>query len=191
MPCLQIAGGLQANEGAGAQFQFGGERQVDVRVGRGIAQVIVAAFGHEGIDVAVVHQARETFLALNAIENDHPLPLHNFYLSFVKQGRKPTVNAVEALQRATQVAPFDFGLRMTLAMQLARDGRRDEALLHLGPIANNPHGGSLAEAARRQIERLKASAAYRGDGAGDGNVSSGKDGPSGIQRMTASLGAHP
>ncbi len=139
---------------------------------------------HTG-DSAGFRQARDTFLALNAIENDHPLPLLNFYLSFVKQGRKPTTNAVDALQRATQVAPFDFGLRMTLAMQLIRDGRRDEALLHLGPIANNPHGGSLAEAARRQIERLKSSAAYLGEGDAEGSESSGKAGPSGMRQMTA------
>ncbi|MEJ6011643.1 hypothetical protein [Novosphingobium aquae] len=55
----------------------------------------------------------------------------------------------------------------------------------MGPIANNPHGGLLAEAAGRQTERLKASAAYRGGSGDDDDVSSDKDGPSGIQRMTA------
>lgn len=133
-------------------------------------------------DAAAYRQARATFLALNAIENDHPLPLLHFYLTFVKQGRKPTANAVQALERASVVAPFDLGLRMTLAMQLVRDGRGEEALIHLGPIANNPHGGSLAAAARRQIERLKASTAYRGEGSEDSVIASGKEGPSGMRR---------
>ncbi|MFM6932517.1 MAG: hypothetical protein ACKOUT_09775, partial [Novosphingobium sp.] len=152
-------------------------RQANAYIQKGYAQLRKA---EQTGDAAGFRQARETFLALNGLENDHPLPLLYFYLSFVKQGRKPTANAVEALQRATQVAPFDFGLRMTLAMQLVRDGKRDEALLHLGPIANNPHGGSLAEAARRQIERLKA-----GDLSSDGaeDTPSGKDGPSSQRRM--------
>ncbi|WP_310531142.1 DUF1570 domain-containing protein [Novosphingobium sp.] len=153
--------------------------QANAYLQKGYAQMRMA---ERSGDSAGFRKARETFLALNAIENDHPLPLLNFYLSFVKQGRKPTVNAVEALQRATVVAPFDFGLRMTLAMQLVRDGRRDEALLHLGPIANNPHGGSLAEAARRQIERLKASAGYRGEDSADTAGTTGKEGPSRVGR---------
>lgn len=126
-------------------------------------------------DAKLFAEARATFLALNRLENDHPLPLYNFYTSFVRQGRQPTANAVDALRRASMVAPFDFGLRMTLAMQLAREGKKDEALLNLGPIANNPHGGSLAEAARRQIERLKAGAPADAtdDGEGGGDTPAG------------------
>ena len=68
---------------------------------------------------------------------------------------------------------------VSLAMQLVRDGKRDEALLHLAPIANNPHGGSLAEAAKRQMERLKAGDLSGGDGE---EPLSGTEAPSGMGR---------
>lgn len=109
-------------------------------------------------------KARAPFVALNRIENDHPIPLVYFYRSYVQSGQQPTKLAVDGLNRAVQVAPFDQGLRMTLAMQDLRDGNLEWARQHFAPIAYNPHGGSLAEAARSALERLTANPNWRGDG---------------------------
>lgn len=106
--------------------------------------------------------ARAPFVALNRIENDHPLPLIYFYYSFVRAGVKPSQLAVNGLTQAGLMAPFDLGLRMTLAMQLLHDGRRDEAKLVLGPIAYNPHAGKLAERAREALGKIDADPKWDG-----------------------------
>ncbi len=108
--------------------------------------------------------ARNAFLALNAIENDHPIPLIYFYRSFVQQMRKPTKNAVNALERASQISPFDLDLRMMLAMQQLRDGRREDARTNLVPVAYNPHGGKGAEIARAVMTRMDADKDWNGSG---------------------------
>lgn len=118
----------------------------------------------ESGDAKAFQAARAPFLALNKLENDHPVPLLHFYLTYVRQGRKPTANAVLGLERASQLAPFDFGLRMTVAMQQVRDGLHGAALANLAPVAHNPHGGGLAEFARKTIERIKSEPAWRGEG---------------------------
>lgn len=102
--------------------------------------------------------ARKPFLALNAIENDHPLPLIHYYLSFTEQGRPPGETGVAALRRAVDLAPFDLGLRMMLAVQDLRDGRMKEAIANLRPIAYNPHGGQMAEQVKLLLARIEAGA---------------------------------
>jgi hypothetical protein len=68
------------------------------------------------------------------------------------------------LARASELSPFDLGLRMTVAMQELHDGRAEAARFLLVPVAYNPHGGSLAQAARRVLERIAAEPDWRGDG---------------------------
>ncbi|MBT2186568.1 DUF1570 domain-containing protein [Sphingobium nicotianae] len=100
--------------------------------------------------------ARQPFIALNKIENDHPLPLLYFYLSFIKQGIEPSANARSALQRASELAPFDQEVRFLLAQQDIHDKKFAEAIRNLEPLAYDPHGGSGPDAARRMLEALKA-----------------------------------
>lgn len=103
--------------------------------------------------------AIQPFLALNKLENDHPLPLIFFYRSFAERGREPPEQAALGLYRATEVAPFDLGLRMNLAVHQIETDDLPGARQSLMPIAHNPHGGAMADAARRVIERI--------DGGGD------------------------
>ncbi len=98
--------------------------------------------------------ARAPFLALNAIENDHPLPLYYYYLSYLRQGVKPSANAVDGLMHSVELAPFDFSLRMSAAMQSLHDKNGAMAKYYFTPIAYNPHGGKMAEKVRGWIERL-------------------------------------
>jgi tetratricopeptide (TPR) repeat protein len=103
---------------------------------------------------AAYRAAREPFLALNRIENDHPLPLIYYNRYFAERGVQPPENAAQALVRAAELAPFDFGLRLNLAIQQLHEGLVDEARQNLLPIAYNPHGGPLANGARTVIERI-------------------------------------
>lgn len=88
------------------------------------------------------------FSALNAIENDHPLPLIYYYRSFAERGKQPNQTARQALEKATELAPFDHQLAMNAAIMHARFGEIAQATLQLTPVAANPHGGNMANAAK-------------------------------------------
>lgn len=99
-------------------------------------------------------KAMKPFSALNARENDHPLPLIFYYRSFVEKGEEPTEQAKTALEMAARLAPFDQGLWMQVAMMQAEEGKIALAKDSLRPLIANPHGGSQVEFARRFIDIL-------------------------------------
>jgi tetratricopeptide (TPR) repeat protein len=105
---------------------------------------------------AAYRAARAPFLALNKIENDHPLPLVFYYRSFAERGVEPPEQAVNGLERASEVAPFDLGLRLNLASYQIGKGDLARARANLVPVAYNPHGGAMANAARLAVERIDA-----------------------------------
>lgn len=137
-------------------------KRVNAYVQKGYALFRQAATGG---DPSAFAKARAPFVALNRLENDHPLALFHYYRSFAMTGGKPPKLAVDGLQRAVEVAPFDLGLRMTLAMHDLREGRPDWAKANLSPVAYNPHAGSLAQMAREAINRIDADPNWRGEGA--------------------------
>ncbi|HEY6813937.1 MAG TPA: hypothetical protein VI168_00225 [Croceibacterium sp.] len=114
--------------------------------------------------VAAYRAGVQPFIALNRIENDHPLPLLYFYRSFVESGREPSETAVQGLERAAELAPFDLPLRLNLATVQLQDGRVEQARANFLPVAYNPHGGQMAVAARRVIEQIDAGTPPDSDG---------------------------
>jgi len=60
----------------------------------------------------------------------------------------PNENDLNALLEARNLAPGVQETAFWAGVALAHKGRRDEAAKMLGPIVNNPHGGTLAERAR-------------------------------------------
>ncbi|KMS52771.1 hypothetical protein V474_24840 [Novosphingobium barchaimii LL02] len=137
-------------------------KQVNAYVQKGLALFRIAS---EADDSAAAYKAaRAPFIALNRIENDHPLPLMYFYRSFVEQGEKPPTLALDALIRAMQLAPFDLGLRMNLGQALILLGRRDDARIVLLPVAYSPHGGGMSDFARKMVERMDKDPAWKGEG---------------------------
>ncbi|MGE5952003.1 MAG: DUF1570 domain-containing protein [Qipengyuania vulgaris] len=103
---------------------------------------------------AAYGEAMKTFSALNKIENDHPVPLIYYYRSFIMRGREPNETARHALEWAAELAPFDQGLAMNAALMQAREGKIALAKVGLSPVANNPHGGSLATTAKTYLALL-------------------------------------
>jgi hypothetical protein len=93
---------------------------------------------------------------MNRIENDHPQPLIFYYRSFVERGVAPRADAVRGLERAAEIAPFDMNLRMALAVHYLQAGQPARARPLLEPIAFSPHGGAMADSARKVIERIDA-----------------------------------
>jgi tetratricopeptide (TPR) repeat protein len=107
----------------------------------------------EDKDAAYV-AAMVPFEQLNALENDHPLPLMYYYRSFTSRGIAPPENAKLALERAAQLAPFDQQLWVNVAIMQAAEGKITLARDSLRPVATNSHGGRTASAASRLDELL-------------------------------------
>ena len=101
---------------------------------------------------------RSWWVKANKIENDHPIPLVQYYLSFLEPGEKPTKAAVEGLVWAMQLAPFDSRVRWLVANQMILDDRYAEAANVLAPLAYSPHPGEHTEQARRLLEEIEAKA---------------------------------
>jgi tetratricopeptide (TPR) repeat protein len=99
---------------------------------------------------------RDQFIKANKIENDHPVPLVQFYLSFLKQGEQPTKNAIAGLEWAMQLAPFDESLRWLVAQQMVSDERYSDAAQTLAPLAYNPHPGEHTDNARELLKDVEA-----------------------------------
>ena len=112
------------------------------------------AYEAEDTDTAF-REAMKPFTALNAIENDHPLPLIYYYRSFAERGAEPNATARAALERAAELAPFDQSLWMNVAMMQATNGEIAKARASLQPVASAPHGRRAAKAAKAMLDALQ------------------------------------
>jgi tetratricopeptide (TPR) repeat protein len=99
---------------------------------------------------------RQQFIKANGVENDHPIPLVEFYLTYLKQGIEPTKNAIDGLEWAMTLAPFDGSLRWLVAQQMVADKRYQDAVTALGPLAYSPHPGEHTDAARQLLKEVEA-----------------------------------
>ena len=99
---------------------------------------------------------RSQFIKANGVENDHPIPLVEFYLTYLRQGEQPTKNAIAGLEWAMELAPFDGSLRWLVAQQMISDERYQDAVLTLGPLAYSPHPGEHTDAARKLLHDVEA-----------------------------------
>ena len=103
---------------------------------------------------AAYDRAMKPFLALNQIENDHPLPLMYLYRSFSERGATPSDNARAALERAAQLAPFDKALWFNVGMMWLDEGKISLAKQAFQTIAYSPHGGGQSGQAKKVIAIL-------------------------------------
>lgn len=122
-------------------------------VQKGFAQFRLASEAKDDT-ASAFKAAMRPFQALNRIENDHPLPLIYLYRSYAEQGEEPPELARHALERASQLAPFDRGLAFQAALMQAGEGKIELAKANLQALAANPHGGGLAAAARKLAEEV-------------------------------------
>jgi cytochrome c-type biogenesis protein CcmH/NrfG len=68
----------------------------------------------------------------------------------------PTKNAIDGLEWALALAPFDGSLRWLVAQQMISDERYQDAVAALGPLAYSPHPGEHADAARQLLKEVEA-----------------------------------
>ena len=128
--------------------------QTNAYVQKGYALFRLASDAEPGKKAAALREAMKPFGALNKLENDHPLPLIYLYRTFAEQGREPSELARHALERASQLAPFDRALTFEVALMQAREGKIALASSTLQAVANNPHGGAMAETARKLTDEI-------------------------------------
>lgn len=95
--------------------------------------------------------ARRHFVAVNRIENDNPIPLIYFYLNFVEQKKEPTKSALDGLEWALELAPYDASLRWMVAKREMEEKRYADVVHTISPLAYNPH----APADNPAVELLK------------------------------------
>jgi Flp pilus assembly protein TadD len=101
--------------------------------------------------------ARRHFVSVNKIENDHPIPLIYYYLSFINQDKEPNQSALDGLEWALDLAPYDASVRMMLATQQIHDKHFAQAIRTISPLAYSPHAGednpaiALLEKARQEL----------------------------------------
>ncbi len=101
-------------------------------------------------------EVRGQFARANRVENDHPIPLLRFYLTYLEQGQAPTRNSVSGLEWAMQLAPFDPSLRWLVVQQMVRDQRLEEAVGTIAPLAYSPHPSEHTEQARQLLSEIQA-----------------------------------
>lgn len=109
--------------------------------------------------------ARRHFVSVNKIENNHPIPLIYYYQGFLQQDKEPTKIAVDGLEWALELAPYDANVRMMVARRQMQEKRFADAIRTISPLAYNPHAGednpaiALLETARGELAAKSGSAA--------------------------------
>lgn len=129
--------------------------QTNAYVQKGFALFRLAKDSEGEAAEAAYAAALNPFEALNAIENDHPLPLIYYYRSFVQRRRMPEEKARAALERASQLAPFDQDLRLNVALMMISERKNALARQMLAPLAADPHGTRRAGRAKQLMALLE------------------------------------
>lgn len=99
---------------------------------------------------------RKAATALNAVENDHPIPLIYYYRSLQASGKDITETAKHGLERALQLAPYDKGVRWQTVQQMVDDEDYALAYRTLMPLANDPHNRGEDNRAAGLLAVIKA-----------------------------------
>ncbi len=153
---------------AEAEFDAGNDAEAIAAADGAIARDLTRTNAYVQKGYALFRQASEAedrdaayaaavkpFIALNKIENDHPLPLAYFYRAQIARGVPLTENARAAMERAAILAPFDEGLQITAGMMLIEERKHSIAREFLAPVAANPHGGGAAAQAKLLLAAIK------------------------------------
>jgi tetratricopeptide (TPR) repeat protein len=112
-------------------------------------------------------EVRAQFVRANRIENDHPIPLIWYYHSFREQGETPTKVAVEGLEWAMVLAPFDPALRWAVVQQMIAEERFPDAAQTLAPLAYSPHRNEFTDRALKLLQEIEAEVAQESVQASD------------------------
>jgi tetratricopeptide (TPR) repeat protein len=100
-------------------------------------------------------EVRSQWIKANKAENDHPIPLVQYYFTYLDEGQAPTRTAIDGLEWAMALAPFDSSIRWQAAQQMINDDRLADAVQTLAPLAYSPHPGDHTESALKLLRELE------------------------------------
>lgn len=129
---------------------------INAHIQKGYALARIAAGADD--EAAAWKNMRRQFVKLNKIENDHPIPLIQFYRSYRDQGVEPPAIAIDGLARALELAPYDNALRWMMANEFMQQEKYDWAAHTLGPLAYSPHQSDMTEVALTLLKEAEAKA---------------------------------
>lgn len=98
---------------------------------------------------------RSHWVKANKVENDNPIPLVQYYLTYLEQGVEPTKTSIDGLEWAMALAPFDPSIRWQAAQQMIRDERLADAAETLAPLAYSPHPGEFTASALKLLQEVE------------------------------------
>ena len=108
-------------------------------------------------DPSKIAEARLHLVEANRIDPERPDVLAEYFNTFVYAGETIPEAAKIGLERAFKLAPFDVGVRRSLAYLLLLENREREADIILGPVINLPHAsGKRIEELRDVVAKAKA-----------------------------------
>lgn len=126
------------------------------------AEILMRRLAAKGdFDAARWTAARRYLITANSANADDPAVLVAWYDSFRKQRRTPSQTARDGLARALMLAPEASEIRVRYAIDLAEQGRFDEAIRVADVLANDPHGGSKGIELREKLKLMRSRAAPR------------------------------
>lgn len=96
---------------------------------------------------ALTAEAARFFGRANKAAPDSYQTLYDFAKSRRGEPNYPSDNTLNVLELASQLAPQVQQIRFDTGEAMVNRGRFDDAIRQLEPVANNPHGGKLAEQA--------------------------------------------
>jgi tetratricopeptide (TPR) repeat protein len=146
-----------ASEAAADRAIKADAKAVDGYVYKAMSQMAVATQAHDKRP-ETWKAIRQLIAAGNRIDPNNPKPLILYFRSFTESGAAPTQNAKLGLQRAFELCPQDDTLRFNVAAMYLRDGHKDDASALLKPLAYDPHGGDMAQAAAALVTLIDSGA---------------------------------
>lgn len=117
-------------------------------------RILLAQAADRNASPAEWNAARAALLKANSLDPDHPLPLFYFYESFIAQGVKPTENALQALARALELAPYDGSIREEVAASQIARAQFENAKSTLRMLVRDPHSVKRGARIRAVMEKL-------------------------------------
>src|SRR3954469_24524042 len=147
-------GHCQAAKDASERVLRTNPQSIDAMILKGRAMSELADATEGPARHAMFEEARRALIAANKLDTEDPEPLYEFYRTFLREGVRPTANALAALHYASDLAPQDLGVRMNSAIAYLNEGKPNEARATLTVVAYSPHVEQMGDTAKRMIAAI-------------------------------------
>lgn len=127
-------------------------QNIEAEIQRGYALARVAEKSED--KAAAWAAVRKQFVTVNKQENNNPISLVQYYLTFKEQGVPVPEKAVEGLEWALELARYDIDVRMLVVSEQIASKRWADARANVLPLAYNAHSERLREQGTKLLEKI-------------------------------------